>query len=150
MAQCWHRSETIGYIEAHSTGTSIGDPIEVAGLTRHSLGQRHVSSALGSVKSNVGHCEAAAGMAGVLKLYFRFIINVYPRTNISWRRIGTSNLKKTPFYFVDGGRPNGDEEVCLGLRESAFGFGGTNVHVVIEEPSGRRAMRHPLLDLPAF
>ncbi|WP_054861705.1 polyketide synthase [Gracilibacillus sp. JCM 18860] len=62
--------QTIDYIEAHGTGTALGDPIEIAGLTKafEAYTQEHQYCAIGSVKSNIGHAESAAGIAGISKI----------------------------------------------------------------------------------
>lgn len=134
VADC--RPETISYVEAHGTGTAIGDPVEVAALNRaFSLSaQRAGSCPLGSVKTNVGHLDTAAGMAGLIKtalmirdgLLVPSLNFVTPNPNI--------DFAAGPFYvnteFTKW--PAGTSPRRAGV--SAFGIGGTNAHVILEEP----------------
>ncbi|MFB1482194.1 SDR family NAD(P)-dependent oxidoreductase [Corallococcus sp. RDP092CA] len=139
---------TVGYIEAHGTGTSLGDPIEVAGLRMafERLSARwprplppEPSCALGSVKTNIGHLETAAGIAGVLKV----VLALRHRTLPASLHFQTPNpqlrLEGGPFYVNAHTRPwpapvDGEgSEVPRRAGVSSFGFGGTNAHVVLEE-----------------
>ncbi|NVJ19488.1 SDR family NAD(P)-dependent oxidoreductase, partial [Myxococcus sp. AM010] len=136
---------TVGYIEAHGTGTRLGDPIEVNGLriAFERLSQRwgrppsaQPHCALGSVKTNIGHLETAAGIAGVLKV----VLALRHRTLPASLHFQTPNpelrLEGGPFYVNADTRPwpaPGDEEASRRAGVSSFGFGGTNAHVVLEE-----------------
>ncbi|MCY9109399.1 SDR family NAD(P)-dependent oxidoreductase [Bacillus atrophaeus] len=132
---------TISYVEAHGTGTSLGDPIEVAGLTKafdHS-GEGHQYCALGSVKSNIGHLEAAAGIAGITKILLQMKYKKLVPSLHADKLNPNIEFEKTPFYvqqkFQDWYQPiMGDGQVVprrAGI--SSFGAGGSNTHVVIEE-----------------
>ncbi|MGW2157746.1 amino acid adenylation domain-containing protein [Nonomuraea sp. NPDC001699] len=121
--------DTIGYVEAHGTGTALGDPIEVAALSQVFTGDRPI--ALGSVKSNIGHADAAAGMAGLIKTVMALKHRTLPPTV----NFGTPNprIDFSPFYVPTASAewPQGEGPRRAGV--SAFGMGGTNAHVVLEE-----------------
>lgn len=144
---------TVGYIEAHGTGTELGDPIEVNGLKTAfrdlylSTGDAEVEGAhcgVGSVKSNIGHLELAAGVAGVIKV----LLQLRHRTLVPTLHCDEVNpyiqLQGSPFYLVRENRewaaPRDREGRELPRRAgvSSFGFGGVNAHVVIEEYAPRR------------
>jgi amino acid adenylation domain-containing protein len=124
---------TLSYIEAHGTGTPLGDPIEIEGL-KQAFGQQTQQQfcAIGSIKSNMGHMTAAAGVAGLIKttlaLYHKEIppsINFdKPNPNI--------DFDSSPFY-VNQTLKAWDTEAVRRAGISSFGVGGTNVHVVVEE-----------------
>ncbi len=130
---------SIGYIEAHGTGTALGDPVEVEGLVQAFAalggnGQRQYC-ALGSVKTNVGHLETAAGVAGLIKAILALEHGVLPPTLHLERPNPLLELAKTPFFLLDEARPwktpNGGGPRRCGV--SSFGFGGANAHVVLQE-----------------
>ena len=140
---------TISYIETHGTGTALGDPIEVAGLQRvfnDSTSTRKICG-LGSIKSNVGHLEGAAGIAGMVKLLTAIKYQSLP-PNAFFQTLNTEiSLELSPFYLVDNAvpwNPMDESGKCLPRRAgvSGFGFGGTNAHVIVEEPP-----RHNTSDL---
>jgi amino acid adenylation domain-containing protein len=128
---------TVSYVEAHGTGTELGDPIEVAALTAAYGPGEPGSIALGSVKSNVGHLDSAAGATGfiktVLSLRHGEIVPTLhlqrPNPRIDWAR--------SPFYVSTALRPweRGDTPRRAGV--SSFGMGGSNAHVLLEEPPER-------------
>ncbi|MFY2558159.1 type I polyketide synthase [Corallococcus terminator] len=135
---------SIGYVEAHGTGTALGDPIEVQALTRafgdEAAGPR--TCAIGSLKPNVGHLDAAAGVAGLIKaalsLKHRKLtpsLNFEtPNPNIPW--------DDSPFYVNTALREW--KASAHGPRRagvSSFGMGGTNAHVILEEPPARAPVR---------
>ncbi len=127
--------QTITLVEAHGTGTRLGDPIEVEALTeafRAYTGERHYC-ALGSVKSNIGHALAAAGVAGVLKAALSLRERRLAPT-IHFESLNEHiGLKDGPFYIL---REGGEWPAQPGPRRAAvssFGFSGTNAHVVLEE-----------------
>jgi Polyketide synthase modules and related proteins len=127
--------ETISYIEAHGTGTAIGDPIEVAALTKafRKYTDRIGYCAIGSVKSNIGHLDAAAGIAGVLKtvlsLKQQFLVPSLHFNNIN----PEINMEASPFRvntrLTEWPAGNGPRRAGV----SAFGVGGTNAHAIFEE-----------------
>jgi len=125
---------TIGYVEAHGTGTTLGDPIEVDALNLAFNNPAPQTCALGAVKTNVGHLDAAAGVTGfikaVLSLKHRKIVPSLhfnsPNPNI--------NFAKGPFYVptqLQEWVPQGNAPLRAAV--SSFGIGGTNAHVVLEQ-----------------
>ncbi|OXG03683.1 ketoacyl-synthetase-like protein [Flavobacterium araucananum] len=131
----------LGYIEAHGTGTSLGDPIEINGLRRALEGYNlpNQKCAIGSVKSNLGHLEAASGMAGLMKVILQ-IKNQMLVPSIHAERINPGiNFQESEFYLNQKLQPwlrNEDSKgnnypLTAGL--SSFGAGGSNAHVIIEE-----------------
>ncbi|MCX5205624.1 amino acid adenylation domain-containing protein [Streptomyces sp. NBC_00237] len=137
--------ESIGLVEAHGTGTGLGDPIEVEGLTRAWRGftERSQFCAIGSLKSNIGHLEPAAGLAGLVKVLLAMEHGVIPPTLHVRRPNDHIRFENTPFYLADRARswPRGVEPRRAAV--SAFGMGGVNAHVVLEEPP-LTALRAPL------
>jgi phthiocerol/phenolphthiocerol synthesis type-I polyketide synthase E len=127
--------ETIGYVEAHGSATPLGDPIEMAALTQ--AFREHTARTgfcgVGSVKSNLGHLEAAAGMAGLIKtvLMLRHA-EIVP--TLHFERLNPEiDLAQSPFWIAAELRP---WERQAGRRRAginSFGLGGTNAHVVVEE-----------------
>jgi polyketide synthase PksN len=135
---------TISYIEAHGTGTSLGDPIEIAGLTK--TFQKYTKDkqfcAIGSVKSNIGHGESAAGIAGVTKVLLQIKHSQLVPSLHSNVLNPNIDFKATPFVvqqeLTEWQRPtveiNGvTKEYPRIAGISSFGAGGSNAHVVIEE-----------------
>ncbi|MBI1357396.1 MAG: SDR family NAD(P)-dependent oxidoreductase [Acidobacteria bacterium] len=142
------RPERVGLLEAHGTGTPLGDPIEVESLRAVYGGPRPAGErcALGSVKTNIGHLESAAGIAGLLKVALSLARRAVP-PHLHFRALNPNiSLEGAPFDIPTGLRawPSAGEP-RLGAV-SSFGFGGTNAHVVLEEapatasqaPGGRR------------
>lgn len=137
---------SLGMIECHGTGTALGDPVEIEGLkaafaelyAEHGLSIREASCGLGSVKSNIGHAETAAGIAGVIKVLLGL------RAGRLWKTLHCEDpnplidLRGTPFYLMDSARdwPRPVIDGCELPRRAAvssFGAGGANAHVVIED-----------------
>lgn len=129
--------DTVTYIEAHGTGTSLGDPIEVEGLTRAfrrftgKTGYCHI----GSVKTNIGHLEAAAGLAGVIKVLLMMRHGKIP-PSLNIKTINPMiEFDYTPFTVVrslkDWDTP---DNIPRRAGVSSFGFGGVNAHIILEEP----------------
>ncbi|KAA1183708.1 amino acid adenylation domain-containing protein [Rhizobium tropici] len=127
---------TIGYIECHGTATPLGDPIEFNGLTRAFAdgAPGAASCALGSVKGTIGHTDAAAGVTGLIKTALALHSAKIPPMPNYRQPNPRINLEGSPFYIptamIDW--PQGQVPRRAGV--SAFGVGGTNVHVVLEEP----------------
>lgn len=125
----------IGYIEAHGTGTAIGDPIEVDGLTRI-LGQAQGCEGrcyIGSGKANTGHMEAAAGVTGLLRAAYVLRHGLIPpQANFSTLNPGIS-LRGSTLHISDEPHTWGGTQTRY-AGVSAFGMSGTNAHAVLEEP----------------
>nr|WP_294524327.1 beta-ketoacyl synthase N-terminal-like domain-containing protein [uncultured Rhodopila sp.] len=137
-------ASSVGYVEAHGTGTALGDPIEVGALAAVFGPGRDGRQplAIGSVKTNIGHLEAAAGIAGVIKVILSLQRKQIPphlhfRTGnprIDWASIPiTVPVTATPWPMIDGRRLAG---------VSSFGFSGCNAHVILEDA--------PAADAPAL
>ncbi|MFJ3875888.1 beta-ketoacyl synthase N-terminal-like domain-containing protein [Streptomyces sp. NPDC090077] len=128
--------ESIGLVEAHGTGTGLGDPIEVEGLTRawRGLTDRSQFCALSSLKSNVGHLEPAAGLAGLVKVLLAMEHGVVPPSLHVVRPNDHIRFEESPFYLADRAMewPRGESPRRAAV--SAFGMGGVNAHVIVEEP----------------
>ncbi|MDI3287043.1 type I polyketide synthase [Polyangium sp. 15x6] len=123
----------IAYVEAHGTGTPLGDPIEIEGLAE-ALGPRRSSDRpclLGSVKTNLGHLEAAAGIAGLIKVVLSLEHGVIP-PHLHFTQLNPRiSFEGTPFAIPTAPSRWPAGRRCAGV--SSFGIGGTNVHVVLEE-----------------
>lgn len=129
----------VNYVEAHGTGTPLGDPIEVRALAA-ALGKGRPNDqklAIGSVKTNIGHLEAASGIAGLLKLVLAFQYQEIPRhlhvqeltSHVDWDSLSVKVVtESTPWL-------KGDNRRLAGV--SSFGFSGTNAHVLLEEAPTR-------------
>ncbi|HVT15952.1 MAG TPA: beta-ketoacyl synthase N-terminal-like domain-containing protein [Thermoanaerobaculia bacterium] len=130
--------ETVGYVEAHGSGTPLGDPIEVAALAQAfraaGAGAAHTGwCALGSVKTNIGHCNTAAGAAGLIKT----VLALYHRTLPPSLHFSTPNpridFRRSPFFVPVSAAPWPAELTPRRAGVSSFGLGGTNAHLVLEE-----------------
>jgi natural product biosynthesis luciferase-like monooxygenase protein len=129
-------AETITYVEAHGTGTTLGDPIEIEALTEafRSSTDKRKFCAIGSVKTNIGHLDVAAGVAGLIKTVLALKHRELPPSLHFQRPNESINFEETPFFVNAGLRPwttNDCEPLRAGI--SSFGIGGTNAHVVVEE-----------------
>jgi amino acid adenylation domain-containing protein len=128
-------SETIGMVEAHGTGTPLGDPIELAALTEVFGGaaERRGTVAVGSIKSNLGHLDAAAGVAGLIKAVLALEHGEIPPTLHVTQPNPELHLEAGPFYLntqaVEWRRGSAPRRAAV----SSFGIGGTNAHVILEE-----------------
>ena len=128
-------AETIQYVETHGTGTPVGDPIEVASLEkafRISTDKKQFCG-IGSVKSNVGHTDAAAGVTGVLKTALSLYNRVIPPTIHYKKPNPRIDFVNSPFYVVDKLTSLDGMQRPLRAAVSAFGVGGTNAHAILEE-----------------
>jgi acyl transferase domain-containing protein/non-ribosomal peptide synthetase component F/glutamate-1-semialdehyde aminotransferase/thioesterase domain-containing protein/acyl carrier protein len=128
--------ETITYVEAHGTATPLGDPIEVAGLTKaFRLGtDARQFCALGSVKTNLGHLDAAAGVTGLIKTALSLHHRLLPATLHFETPNPKLEIETSPFYVNATLQPwQPKPGVPLRAGVSSFGSGGTNAHVVLEE-----------------
>ena len=137
-----------GYVETHGTGTKLGDPVEISGLVEAFRRLEEVPGAvrpavprcgLGSVKSNLGHLEGAAGLAGLIKILLSLRHERIPRT-LHFERLNPEiDLSASPFHVVAQNEPwprlrdREGRELPRRAGVSSFGFGGANAHVVIEE-----------------
>ena len=164
---------TVGYIEAHGTGTVLGDPIEINGLktawselltgTRHSPSDEsegpmpEATCGIGSVKSNIGHLELAAGVAGVIKVLLQMQHKQLVKSLHCEQINPYIQLEDSPFYIVreqrewEAPRDHAGNPLPRRAGVSSFGFGGVNAHIVLEEyvpkpqtkPTPSRALQSP-------
>ncbi|GEN09771.1 non-ribosomal peptide synthase domain TIGR01720/amino acid adenylation domain-containing protein/natural product biosynthesis luciferase-like monooxygenase domain-containing protein [Myxococcus fulvus] len=134
-------ADDIGYVEAHGTGTALGDPIEVAALTRafRRDTDRKGYCGLGSVKTNVGHLDTAAGLVGLIKTALVLSEEELPPTLHFTTPNPSIDFANSPFTVVAERRrwPRGEVPRRAGV--SSFGIGGTNAHAVLEEAPRREA-----------
>ncbi|WNO11560.1 SDR family NAD(P)-dependent oxidoreductase [Teredinibacter sp. KSP-S5-2] len=128
--------ESIQLIEAHGTGTKLGDPIEIIGLKNafKAFTEKQAYCAIGSVKSNIGHCLLAAGVSGVIKVAMALKHKQLPPT-INFDKLNEHiNLKGSPFYVNTELSPwDVQGKAQRKAAVSSFGFSGTNAHLVIGE-----------------
>ncbi|MBF0160032.1 MAG: aminotransferase class I/II-fold pyridoxal phosphate-dependent enzyme [Magnetococcales bacterium] len=126
----------VDYVECHGTGTSLGDPLEVLSLGEVFQGRDPAYPlVIGSVKSNIGHLESAAGMAGLIKVVLAMQHELIPQTlhiknlnsHVPWTELPIRVARQALSWSR---KPDGSRLAGI----SAFGFSGTNAHVVIEEP----------------
>jgi phthiocerol/phenolphthiocerol synthesis type-I polyketide synthase C len=130
------KPEDIQYVEAHGTGTPLGDPIEIEALNNVYCASRDKNAPLivGSVKTNIGHLEAAAGMAGLSKVVLALQHKKIPahlncqikNKLVQWDKLGLEIATSSQDWPTNNQQPR-----AAGI--SSFGFGGTNAHLIIEE-----------------
>ncbi len=136
--------QQISYLECHGTGTKIGDPIEISAIQNTVARERQSICYLGSVKSNIGHLESAAGIAGLIKAVLALNKGLIPGNlhfNTPNRFIDFDSYH---LRVVDRDTPL-DQEALVGV--SSFGFGGANAHVVLK--GAQQEVRKPLEEHPS-
>ncbi len=138
-------ADQLGYIEAHGTGTSLGDPIEINAL-KATLSSNQ-AALIGSVKTNIGHLEAAAGIAGLIKVVLSLKNNqIPPHLNLNTLNPLIS-FENTNLSIPTGLQSWPNERRLAGI--SSFGFGGTNAHLIIEAAPDVKPREKPTsLDRP--
>ncbi|MEH1814615.1 MAG: amino acid adenylation domain-containing protein [Nostoc sp.] len=127
--------QTISYIEAHGTGTALGDPVEIAALTqvfRQSTDKKSFC-AIGSVKTNIGHLDAAAGVSSLIKTVLALKHQLIPPSLHCSEPNPEIDFPNTPFYVNTKLTPWLADKAPRRAGISSFGVGGTNAHVVLEE-----------------
>ncbi|HYO90813.1 MAG TPA: type I polyketide synthase, partial [Pyrinomonadaceae bacterium] len=127
--------ETITYVEAHGTGTPLGDPIEIAALTQafRARTTKKQFCAIGSVKTNIGHLDSAAGVAGLIKTVLALKHKMLPPSLHFTEPNPNIDFANSPFYVnatLKEWQANGSPRRA---GVSSFGIGGTNAHLVVEE-----------------
>jgi non-ribosomal peptide synthase protein (TIGR01720 family) len=132
------KPESIGYIESHGTGTALGDPIEIAALTAafREQTERTDFCRIGSIKTNMGHLDSAAGVTGLIKAALAVHHAELPPSLHCDEPDPQIDFPSTPFRV----QTELENWECEGPRRagvSSFGIGGTNAHVIVEEPPGR-------------
>ena len=141
----------VSLVEAHGTGTVLGDQVELESLTEvfTQAGARPGGCVLGSVKSQIGHAKCAAGLAGLIKAVLAVYHGVQPPTSNLVQPNRAWDAGRSPFTFLTRPRPwlAPPAQRVAGL--SAFGFGGTNFHVVLAGHAATPEPRHALGEWPA-
>lgn len=129
--------DTIGYIEAHGTATALGDPIEIAALTKafRQRTDKKQFCAVGSLKSNVGHLSSAAGVGGLIKGVLAVKYGLIPKSLHYERPNPEINFADSPFFVASELMDWPINGTPRRAGVSSFGVGGTNAHVVLEEAS---------------
>jgi acyl transferase domain-containing protein/acyl carrier protein len=133
--------ETISYVEAHGTGTTLGDPIEVAALTKAFRAETEKKGfcAIGSVKTNIGHLDVAAGVAGLIKTVLALEHKQLPPSLNFEKANPRIDFENSPFFvnskLTEWKNGNGPRRAGV----SSFGIGGTNAHVILEEKPRRES-----------
>ncbi|RBM06848.1 type I polyketide synthase [Streptomyces sp. PT12] len=139
-------SDRVGYVEAHGTATRLGDPVEIAALRRVFGDEGPAWCGLGSVKSNIGHANTAAGIASFIKTTLAVWHGVQPASLHAEPLNELLGLDGSPFEVVKDSRPWRGPELA---GVSAFGIGGTNCHVVLgpapERPTPEPSPRRPVI-----
>jgi phthiocerol/phenolphthiocerol synthesis type-I polyketide synthase E len=126
--------ETVTYIEAHGTGTTLGDPIEIAALQKvFARTTKNNFCGIGSVKTNIGHLDTAAGVAGLIKTVLALKHKELPPSLHFTRPNPKIDFANSPFYVNASLRAWENGETPRRAGVSSFGIGGTNAHVVLEE-----------------
>lgn len=148
IARAWQDAdidpETVTYMEAHGTGTSLGDPIEIDGLTRafRRYTDKRQFCAISSLKTNIGHLDHAAGIAGMLKAILSLVHKQLPPT-LHYRSPNRHiSFVDSPVYVNDELTPWETDDAPRRCGVSAFGMSGTNCHVVLEEAPARLPSDH--------
>ena len=128
-------ADAIGYVEAHGTGTALGDPIEIAALSKAFAARASGTPvAVGSVKTNVGHLDAAAGVTGLIKAALVVRDAQLPPSLHFESPNPDLGLERTPFRINTRLQEWARDTAPRMAGVSSFGIGGTNVHVVVEQP----------------
>ncbi|NJR16416.1 MAG: SDR family NAD(P)-dependent oxidoreductase [Calothrix sp. CSU_2_0] len=137
LAKAKVKPDTIQYIEAHGTGTALGDPIEIAALTK--AFSQHTNKtqfcAIGSVKTNIGHLDAAAGISGLIKVVLALKHGQIPPSLNFTAPNSQIDFDNSPFFVNTQLRKwdNSNFNVPKRAAISSFGMGGTNAHAILEE-----------------
>lgn len=135
LARAGRTGADLGYVEAHGTGTRLGDPIEVGALRQAFDVSESGRCALGSVKSQLGHLGAAAGVVGLVRATLAVHLGIVPPT-INFRAFNPEiGPDPTPFHFPGQAAPWPTERERV-AAVSSFGIGGTNAHVIVEQHTG--------------
>ncbi|WP_327097049.1 amino acid adenylation domain-containing protein [Nocardia vinacea] len=146
-------AEDISYVETHGTGTILGDPIEIAGLTEafgHSTDRDGAWCAIGSVKTNIGHLDEAAGVIGLIKTALSLNHRQIPPSLGFTTANPRAALAASPFVVNTELRDwSSVDGRVRRAGVSSFGMGGTNCHVVLEEPPGQPVSPAPDIERPA-
>ncbi len=136
--------ESISYIEAHGTATPLGDSVEIEALKQAFNTPMKNYCGIGSVKSNIGHLDCTAGIAGLIKTALALKNKIIPSTLNITAANPKLNLIDSPFYLVTEPTEWKSEEYPLRAGVSSLGLGGTNAHVILEEAPEVKKEQGPL------
>jgi acyl transferase domain-containing protein/acyl carrier protein len=144
--------ETISLIEAHGTGTKLGDPVEISGLQKafHSFTRKKHFCAIGSVKTNIGHLDHAAGIAGLIKICLALQNKALPPSLHFTKPNRNINFVDSSVYVNDRLHAWEDTYVPRRAGVSAFGLSGTNCHLVLEEAPALSEEQNNPIAFPPF
>lgn len=138
-------SNSITYIETHGTATRLGDPIEIEALNKAFSYNKDHKCALGSVKSNLGHLDTAAGITGLIKAALSIKNKLIPASLHYKEPNPEINFDSGPFY-VNAEKKIWEENTPLRAGVSSFGIGGTNAHIVLEEAEEKKTKQEKTRD----
>ncbi|MCP4153085.1 MAG: SDR family oxidoreductase, partial [bacterium] len=141
--------ESITYVEAHGTGTQLGDPVEIEALKLAFNSQKKGYCAIGSVKTNIGHLDTAAGIAGFIKAVQAINHRMIPPSLFFEKPNPKIDFENSPFYVNTRLKPWENDIYPLRAGVSSFGIGGTNVHAILEEAPGSEQEQTAHPDTPA-
>ena len=140
-------ADSVSYVEAHGTGTPLGDPIEIAALTRayRASTAKRQYCAIGSLKTNLGHLDTAAGVAGLIKVVQALRHRILPASLNFERPNPKLSLDDSPFFVNKQTQSWENAGAPRRAGVSSFGIGGTNAHVILEEapPQAEISPSHP-------
>lgn len=142
------KSSDIDYVEMHGTGTPLGDPIEVSAIVNTYCKNRIKENPLkiGSVKSNIGHLEATAGMASIIKALLSFKHNLIPGDLHFENPNPLIDWDNSPIKVVDVNTEWKKNKKPRRVGINGFGFGGSNAHVILEEPESQKIEDNKIID----
>ncbi|MEV6827075.1 type I polyketide synthase [Amycolatopsis sp. NPDC051102] len=137
--------DSVGYLESHGTGTPLGDPIEwtAASNAYRAAGARHAAVAVGALKASIGHLDAAAGLAGLIRAILVVRDGVVPPVAGFTALNPLLDIENSPLWLPTEATPLDAGTAPRRAGVSAFGIGGTNAHIVIEQFRDNRGNRPP-------
>lgn len=136
ILKAWERANInpsdVSYIETHGTGTMLGDPIEIKGITKafRKYSKRNQFCGVGTIKPNIGHCVGASGIASFIKVVLAIKNKQIPATINFTTPNPYINFINSPVYIVDKNKSWDNKKIVAGI--SSFGFSGTNCHIILE------------------
>lgn len=139
-------AESIQYVETHGTGTVLGDPVELKALSSAFASEKKQFCYVGSVKTNIGHLDVAAGMAGFIKTVLSLQHKTLPPSLHYHSPNPRIDFQESPFRVIDSAIPWVRNGAPLRAGVSSFGIGGTNAHLILEEEPVKADVRTQSID----